>query len=476
MMITTLQLAHEAWLAGEDFRRRRRRYKRYAYGRQWDDPVRDIDGRTTTEGALVEVGGRRPLTNNMIRQLIKSVVGNFRASVSEEDPAANRSPDAATARRNSLLEMDCRMLEEFLISGCAVQRVVAEKRIGGSGVWIDNVSPDKFFVNQHSDPRGTDVELIGMLHSMSLREVMMRFGTTEETREKISKAYTNPTSGGERPILSSVVGGHDEMSEDFFRASAGRCRVIEVWTLESCTLLRCHDYRNASYFIVDESSRAEIESLNRQRRSLGDGQVETVAFTTLRWRCRFYAPTGLLLDEYDSPYGHGGHPFALKMYPLIDGEVHSLVEDVIDQQRHINRLITLIDHIMSVSAKGVLLFPEDQKIEEMTWKQVGQLWARADSILPYSPNGSSREPHQVMSANESPGAYRMLETQLKLFQEISGVSDTLRGKMPGYQTSAETLDAQLRTSTIAMLDLLDSFNDFRVKRNAMIAMTDQGVL
>lgn len=469
MGITTLQLAHEAWLSGAELRRRRERYKRYAYGRQWDDSVRDIDGRLTTEGALAEIGGRRPLTNNMIRQLIKSVVGNFRTTISENDPAAQNAPDPSTAQRNSLTEMDCRMLEEFLISGCAVQRVISEKRISGSGVWVDNISPENFFVNRHTDPRGTDIELIGMLHNMSLREVLMRYGTTADQRSKINKAYLTSSSEYELNRRSEI--GETGIATDFFRAPAGRCRVIEVWTLESRNLLRCHDRQKATYFIAEESSAAGIEKLNSIRRSKGEELVVTVPLTSLRWHCRFYAPNGLLLDEYDSPYSHGSHPFALKMYPLIDGEVHSLVEDVIDQQRHINRLITLIDHIMSVSAKGVLLFPEDQKIDEMTWKQVGQLWARADSILPYSPSGSSHEPHQVVSANESPGAYRMLETQLNLFQEISGVSDTARGKMPSHQTSAEALTTQLRTSAIAMLDLLDSFNDFRCKRNAMIAST-----
>lgn len=469
MGINSLQLAHEAWLAGAELRRRRGRYKRYAYGRQWEDKIRDIDGRFITEGTQAEIGGRRPLTNNMIRQLIKSVVGNFRSAISQEDPARAQAPDAATVRRNSLTELDCRMLEEFLISGCAIQRVIAEKRIGGSGVWVDNISPENFFVNHHSDPRGGDIELIGMLHSMSLREVMMRFGSTVSKREAITKAYTEP----QQPAMSVATAelGNDETPVDFYRAGAGRCRVIEVWTLESRTLLRCHDRQKAQYFIVEESTMPAIESLNQRRRNQGESIVEFRPATTLRWHCRFYAPNGLLLEEYDSPYSHGSHPFALKMYPLIDGEVHSLVEDVIDQQRHINRLITLIDHIMSVSAKGVLLFPEEQKIDEMTWKQVGQLWARSDSILPYTPNGSSHEPHQVMSANENPGAYRMLETQLSLFQEISGVSDTARGKMPTHQTSAEALNTQLRTSAIAMLDLLDSFNDFRHKRNAMIATT-----
>ena len=459
---TPLQLAYEAWLAGAEMRRRRARYKRYTYGRQWEDPIRDIDGRSTTEGAMAEIGGRRPLTNNVIRQLIKSVIGNFRTTIATEDPASSNAPAASLASRNSLTEMDCRMLEEFLISGCAIQRVIVEKRIGGSGVWIDNVSPENFFVNSYSDPRGNDIELIGMLHSMSFREVQMRYGHTSEQRMLIKKAYDDSTS-------NALYEGIATASTEFYQAPRGRCRVIEVWTLESRTLLRCHDRMKAQYYIAPESHMAMLEQVNKDRKCQGEAEVRSIPFTTLRWHCRCYAPTGLILDEYDSPYRHGSHPFAVKMYPLIDGEVHSLVEDVIDQQRHINRLITLIDHIMSVSAKGVLLFPEEQKIEEMTWKQLGQLWARSDSILPYSPRGSTHEPHQVVSANENPGAYRMLETQLNLFQEISGVSAAARGKTPTHQTSAETLNTQLRTSAIAMLDLIDSYNDFRRNRNDIIA-------
>ena len=60
---------------------------------------------------------------------MKSVVGLYRRDFCQNDCGT----DAATARRNSLREMDARMLEEFLISGCAVQRVVAEKRIDGEG-------------------------------------------------------------------------------------------------------------------------------------------------------------------------------------------------------------------------------------------------------------------------------------------------------------------------------------------------------
>lgn len=64
-----------------------------------------------TEGELASKNGRVPLTNNLIRQLVKTIVGRFRASLAE----AGARP-SATALRNQLDELDSRMLEEFLIS------------------------------------------------------------------------------------------------------------------------------------------------------------------------------------------------------------------------------------------------------------------------------------------------------------------------------------------------------------------------
>ncbi len=51
------------------------RLKRYTYGDQWSDPVRLPSGLTVSEGEAAGNGGERPMTNNLIRQLVKSVVG-----------------------------------------------------------------------------------------------------------------------------------------------------------------------------------------------------------------------------------------------------------------------------------------------------------------------------------------------------------------------------------------------------------------
>ncbi|MCM1484219.1 MAG: hypothetical protein NC043_07770 [Muribaculaceae bacterium] len=336
--------------------------------------------------------------------------------------------------------------------------------MGGSGVWVDNVSPSRFFVNRFTDPRGLDIELVGMLHDWSLREVMMRFGADSASRSRaIAGIYRRVKAGY---TGGSVLG--DAPHTEFLEAPQGRCRVIEVWTLESRNILKCHDPLNARYFVTDSMGARVLRRLNSSRAARGLPPVGTDARTTVRWHCRMLAPTGEVLDEYDSPYRHGMHPFAVKFYPLTDGEVHSFVEDVIDQQRYINRLITLIDHIMSVSAKGVLLFPIDKKPECYSWEDIGRLWADCNGIIPYDNNGTPGEPHQIIAGSEHSGAYHLLDLQMQLFQQVSGVSSALQGRLESGNASAALYEAQARNSAVAILDLLDTFNAFRQHRNKLI--------
>ena len=463
-MKTPFELSQEAWSSSVGFRQRRRRYLRYTYGRQWEDLTRSPrDGSSVSEEVAAMQQGQVPHTNNLIRQLVKCVIGNFRSGIADNDPAAAEPVDTQTAERNELLELDCRMLEEFLISGCAIQRIVLERRPGGSGAWVDNVSPDDFFVNRFRDPRGHDIELIGMLHSMSIREVIMRYGSSSaDAPQRIARAYD---STGSLPSAGAI--GLSARSR-FSDAGPGRCRVIEVWTLESRNMLRCHDPLDSCLFLSEQRMADEIRALNDRRNKNSLPTISTAEAVSLRWRCRIYTPLGEILDEYDSPFTHCGHPFALKFYPMVDGEVHSLVEDIIDQQRHINSLITLIDQIMRVSAKGVLLFPIDQKVDSMSWPDVGRAWAQPNAIIPYIPGQNETQPRQIITSGDTSGAYRLLETHLEMFQKGSGVSEALQGRLPQANASAALYDSQLRSSAVTLLDLLETFNTFRKQRNRKI--------
>ena len=187
------------------------------------------------------------------------------------------------------------------------------------------------------------------------------------------------------------------------------------------------------------------------------------------WHCRWFSPMGDLLAEYDSPYRHGSHPYVMRFYPLTDGEIHSFIEDMIDQQKLVNRLVTMVDHVMNSSAKGVLLYPENAMPDGFTWSQVRQVWRSCDGVLPYNPQLGEAKPEQISANNTNFGAYPMIELQLKMLEHISGVSGALRGQNVDTRGSYTLYQTQADNAAIALADIFDTFNAFRQSRQAKLA-------
>lgn len=420
-----LESAFKAWEAAADLRQRRERYKRYTYGDQWCDLVPYVNGTVAREEKVLIETGNKPLSNNVIRQLVKTVVGRFR-SMAAENGFYKTDPLADIAARNALDEIDSRLMEEFLISGCAIQRIVDERRWNGTGVWIDNVDPRRFFVNVFTDPRGWDINLIGMLHDMSFPEIVNRFAAGSPEKIAAFRRIYNAVDNGIAFPASEFTGKSTDVSDFFTAASDGVCRVIEVWTFDA-----------------------------RKR--------EEAAELDFVWHCRYFAPDGTVLAEFDSPYPHRAHPFIVKFYPLTDGEVHSFVEDIIDQQRVINRIVVMLDKILRVSAKGVLLYPMTQMVDGFEWGDICDTWARCDGVIPVK-GDEGPLPQQVVTNTANTGAYQLLDLQLRLLSEISGVGDALLGR-GSTAKGAEMFENQVRNATIALADIFETFISFTKLRN-----------
>lgn len=471
--IRLVDAARRAWERGAEFRTRRDRYKKFTYGDQWSDLVAMPDGSTATARLQALKHGKEPMTNNLIRRMVKCVIGRFRMWI--EENAGHRTDAAVTSQGaleeayidNSLDEMDCRALEEFLISGVAVQRVAESGLPGRKGPRVVNVNPTRLFVNSFSDPRGDDIEMIGMLHDMSPGEAVMRFahgsrGRARELRElfgRLNEDYGDSIA----PTPHLATGSFNRCPEN------GRCRVIEVWTLESRESVRWLDRATGACGVERAGGAAWIDRENSSRASKGIELIDNVLTHTTTWRCRWLAPDGTVLDEYDTPYGHGTHPFVVKMYPLTDGEVHSLVEDVIDQQIYINRLITLMEKVMSSAAKGVLLFPKGQKSTDMGWEKIASIWASPDGVIPYEGYEGLPEPKQLITNGGDYGARDLLSLQLKMIEDVSGVSNALLGRSSsGGNVGYERYESEVRNATVAINDLLLTFVHFRRERDRKI--------
>ena len=246
--------------------------------------------------------------------------------------------------------------------------------------------------------------------------------------------------------------------------------MIEVWRKESKPRYRCHDYNNGDVFKIEIEDYEElVGAINKARiqKGIAAGMpiddiplIEAKWFIDDYWYFYYLTPFGDILREGETPYEHKSHPYVFKIYPFLDGETHSFVADVIDQQRYTNRLITLYDWIMRASAKGVLLFPEECLPKGMDINDIADEWSRFNGVIAIKTKGTAQIPQQIANNSTNIGITELLNIQLKFFEDISGVNGALQGK-PGFSgMSASLYNQQTQNATTSLLDLLDSFSMF----------------
>ena len=479
-----LMEAQYYWNQMEDFRKDRERNKRYTYGFQWDDMI-CVDGKSMTEEEYIKSQGNVPLKNNLIRRLVRSVLGVYR-SQSKEPTCTARDRDEqklgetmstilqCNMQLNRMPDVYARSMEEFLISGFIVHRKSYGWRNGKEDCWTDYVQPNNFFIdNNMRDFRGWDVSVLGEVHDISFGQLCEQFASSPQEYRQLRDIYKWAARKDYIATYAERFGYSRLENYDFlFTSEPGRCRVIEIWRKEQKPRYRCHDYQNGDIFKIDEEDYvrvvlAENEERMRMAKEVGMPEeevplIKATWFVDDYWYFYYLSPFGDILREGETPYEHGSHPYVFKAYPFIDGEIHSFVADVIDQQRYTNRLITLYDWIMRASAKGVLMMPDDCLPDGASIDDIAESWTEFNGVIVYKPSKSGNVPEQVANNSTNIGIAELLNMQLKFFEDISGVTGALQGK-PGYSgESASHYNQQTENATKSLLDLLECFSCFVV--------------
>lgn len=479
-----LMEAQYYWSQMDDFRKDRERNKRYTYGFQWDDMI-CVDGKSMSEEEYIKSQGNVPLKNNLIRRLVRSVLGVYR-SQSKEPTCTARDRDEqklgetmstilqCNMQLNRMNDVYARSMEEFLISGFIVHRKSYGWRNGKEDCWTDYVQPNNFFIdNNMRDFRGWDVSVLGEVHDISFGQLCEQFASSPQEYRELRDIYKWAARKDYIATYAERFGYSRLENYDFlFTSEPGRCRVIEIWRKEQKPRYRCHDYQNGDIFKIDEEDYvrvvlAENEERIRMAKEVGMPEeevplIKATWFVDDYWYFYYLSPFGDILREGETPYEHGSHPYVFKAYPFIDGEIHSFVADVIDQQRYTNRLITLYDWIMRASAKGVLMMPEDSLPDGVSIDDIAESWTEFNGVIVYRPSKSGKVPEQVANNSTNIGIAELLNMQLKFFEDISGVTGALQGK-PGYSgESASHYNQQTENATKSLLDLLECFSCFVV--------------
>lgn len=488
------------WNALDEARRKMRRSLMYSYGDQWGDYVTDPDTLAQIkEGDLIKKNGKVPLKNNMIAPILSNIDGQLRQNLMRPVCTARDQKESKVGEMmsiaieyvhdiNELEEVDSNSMRMLLNGGMTAQRVEyginpAKNR---RDVWVYDVNPARLFFNTNlEDVRMWDVNCIGELFDLPLDDVLSHFGKTAEEKERIKEIYGSVAYS----VASDnrAMQGNEVQNLTFHTASRpDLCRVILGWKLESRDAYLWSDEKRGTwgYLPYTKESRDALDAENDRRRQEGAAAgipeeellLVDYSFDTERyWYYRYMSPYGDSLQEGRSPYWHGEHNYVLHLYPLVQGRLGNYVEQFIDQQRAINRTATLIDFIRGTSSKGVLVV-DDEAFESMSREEVVDEYVRYNGVLfvklkpGQSIDGVVR---QYNSGAAVAGDFELLNLQLRLINEISGVNSAMQGQAPTAGTPAMLYAQQVQNSSLNLRGILDSFRTFRRRRDTKVMKTIQ---
>lgn len=485
--VPLLERFHTAWMNLSRFREERDRSLRYIYGDQWSDTIM-YKGRIITEKNYIQSNGNIPLVNNVMRGLVNSVTGIY-AKQDTEPVCFARNREDQTVGNMMTTALQCNwqinkmpilllnIFEEFLASGAAIARETYEYRDDILDEFTDSVNPYYMAWEGGSDPRHTDIRMIGQMHDLDYNEMVSTFVnsrtgiTVGELRNMYFGVDGRRLPDLNEPSSSQLNERHDINNVSFYSSSNNHeYRVFEIWTKEIKMRYRCWDTNSGERYKIELSQIKEVEAENKLRLEKGAQYgipadeiplIETEKFVDNYWYYSFLTPSGHVLLEGETPYEHKSHPYTIKLYPFVNGEVHSFSSTFIDQQRYINRLITLNDFILRTSAKGVTLVPEDCIPDDMSPEEFAEKWTSVDGLIIYKPKtGSNLKPEIFHNNSTNIGINEMLQLQLGLIDRISSVQGALQGKEAASGTSAARYGMEAQNATTALAAILKMFTAF----------------
>ena len=197
-----LMEAQNYYTSGYRFRMGRDRNKRYTYGDQWGDVI-CVDGKEMTEEEYIKMQGQVPLKNNLIRRLVRNVIGSYVNQGTEpRNTARDRDEQPQAETLNALLEyvmqinemdeMYSHAMREFLISGMPVMRKWYgwNDALQKEDCWTSAVLPNMFMPDFNMrDPRGWDCQFVGEIHDVSFEEMVTQFAKSPEEYKRLTDIY-----------------------------------------------------------------------------------------------------------------------------------------------------------------------------------------------------------------------------------------------------------------------------------------------
>lgn len=489
------------WMSLQEFRDEARRMMKYRDGKQWSDLMDGYDDfhRRVTEEEYIISQGKVPLKNNLISSIVRTIVGVFRSNKTEPEVIARNEDNPKAGEMLSVAlqyahqicdanEVDAEALSELAITGfcCQMIRYDWVDELNDYDITLDNVDRNCiFFTHNFNNGRQNDVNLFGMFEDLDFTKIVQKYARNSADVTRLSEIYKQSDRTRLQGYYSHMLNDSHYPDINFTTpVDSSLCRVIHVWEKVNKECLYCHDRLNGTVEVYPAKYERKIIEENAMR--INDGlengldmdEIQRSMLITYRYKnapvyhVKHLTPRGDVLWEGDNPYWHNGLPFVFLAHPFHDGEIHSFVGDFIDQQRYINRLIMMIDFMMSASAKSLLIFPTDC-LGEMTKEEVVEEYIKTNGVVFARMRPGAAMPTELSSKVNYMGATELLNIQLQLINRVSGVHESMQGQSAKSGTAASLYAQESQNSASNILDLLESFNAFRCKRDEKMLKTIQ---
>ena len=480
------------------FREQADRSAEYYKGNQWGDlvEVRDRYGRkkTMTEEEWIKSQGRPALKQNLIRPIIRNIVGQFRDSpftsvVYSSDEGGQAAADVTSIklddvkRYNDATERDAREYESFLNSGAALfyTGYAYDAELGQPMPFFRALDYHRYFQNPDaSDVAGKDVHFCGDFTDVPLDEIKAMYAHNKAQEKALEDIYHHETYV--LPVMYNAFVEANTAAKSFLgTANDGNCRVIRVCRLEGVWDLTVHDYADASletYSLKEFPGKEDevVYEIERRKKMAADMGVdyEDPANRLLiqyekkfvrRWMYYHLSPWGHILWQAENPYQHNSHCYVTKFYPMFQGQVYGVPYDLMDQQRMVNRMIIDLDFAMSASQKGVLIVDEDSIGDDMDFEDIVEEWTRYRGVIKLKLKDGAQVPVQLAGHQVNIGQFEMINLMMKMMMDISGVQGAMQGKAPTAGTPAALYSQEVNNSQINVLDYAESYGWFLEQRD-----------
>ena len=493
-----LELCEDLWWGLADVRKKRLRNFRYVFGDQWGDMVKDEHGRYVTERErIAKRTGGVVLQNNHLFKVVNSIVGVY--SKSSSMPVVFARQEGADAKSQMMTnalhtnydnnEMKDILVHEMYETVCGGLPVLVEEWGCHDGVedsYTYEVNPQYFFFrSKGNDPRMWDVDVVGEIRDYTLGELAASIAESDFDYKQLEAIYAPYLDDGKDMVSQTQKLTHNS-NEFYTPPTHNLCRTYHVWTQEYKPRYRVYDpmdFEQPIYRIeLEDLDYIREENAKRIAEATAMGwstdEVPLIVFTDKNgntynephqiidqyWHFQMLSPDGYVLTEYDTPYEHKSHPYIFTAHHYINGDIFPFISVVVDQQRYINRLISLHDLAVQNAAKGVKMIPTNV-LGGMSPKQFAKQFVEIGGYVFYTPDPKmpSAVPSVVTTNATNIGTSELLKLEVDWINDISSVSGALQGLSPHSGTAASLYAMQMQNSTTSISSLFQRYNSFELQ-------------